>query len=150
VQFYNSGQIGSYGPALDAAIDQALNAFKNNSHFTAVNDAHGEILSEVITLIDSAERNAAQIDTISGVLDRYGPSRHGLWYMEAAVNNVFTVLFRGQQLADFRTAVQQQGNTGILDTLVDFINTNKNADLGSDREYMLQNAAGELARFLIK
>lgn len=149
VQFYNGGQIGNYGPGLDAAIDQALNAFTNNGHFTDVNDAHGEILSEVVTLIDSAERSATQIDTISGILDRYGPSHHGLWYMEAAVNNVFTVLFRGQQLDDFRSAVQQHPNTGILDTLVDFINQNKNADLGSNREYMLQNAAGELARFLI-
>ncbi|HVJ62222.1 MAG TPA: M9 family metallopeptidase [Tahibacter sp.] len=147
VQYGYPAQVGSYGATLRAAIRPALNAFVANGHFQDVNDAHGAVLSEFVTLIDSSGENAEQLGTVRGILDRYGPSYHASWNMKASVNNVFTVLFRGHYLPEFRTLVQGPG-AGVLDTLVDFIARNKAADIGSNREYMLQNAAGELGRFL--
>ena len=147
VQYGYPAQVGTYGATLRNAIRPALAAFVANSHFQDVNDAHGAVLSEFVILIDSSGENAQQLNTVRGILDRYGPSYHASWYMKSAVNSVFTVLFRGHYLADFQTLVQGSG-IGVLDTLADFIARNKAADIGSNREYILQNAAGELGRFL--
>lgn len=146
VQYYNEADVGAYGAAFTNAIRPALNAFVANSHFQDVNDAHGEVLAEFVTLIDSAGENAQQLATVRGILDRYGPAWSGYWYMKSATNSVFTVLFRGHYDPAFQALVQGSGS-GVLDTLVSFINDNRAADVGTDREYLLQNAAGELGRF---
>ncbi|WP_257386545.1 M9 family metallopeptidase [Tahibacter caeni] len=146
VQYYNATDVGDYGAAFTNAIRPALNAFVANGHFQDVNDAHGKVLAEFVTLIDSAGENAAQLDTVRGILDRYGPGWSGYSSMQAAANNVFTVLFRGHYDPAFQALVQGSGS-GVLDTLVNFINDNRAADVGSSREYLLQNAAGELGRF---
>lgn len=147
IQWYNE-EVGDYGVALSNAIRPALDAFAANPHFVDVNDTHGEILAEFVTLIDSAGENASQIGTVRGILDRYGTSHHGYWYMKVAVNNVFTVLFRGHYIDQFRADVQVAPGSALIDSLVSFVANNKAADVGSDREYMLQNAGSELARFL--
>lgn len=146
VEYYNQPDVGAYGAAFTNAIRPALNAFVASSHFQDVSDAHGEVLSEFVTLIDSAGENAQQLGTVRGILDRYGPAWAGLWNMKAATNSVFTVLFRGHYDPAFQALVQGSGS-GVLDTLVSFINDNRAADVGSDREYLLMNAAGELGRF---
>ncbi|MEO7324165.1 MAG: M9 family metallopeptidase [Dokdonella sp.] len=146
VQYYNTTDVGVYDASWTTAIRAALNAFVASSHFEDVNDDHGKILAEFVTLIDSAAENANQLATVRGILDRYGPPCASFYYMKAATNNVFNVLFRGHQNADFQALVQA-GGSGVLDTLVDFINNNRAADVGTDREYLLQNAAGELGRF---
>jgi microbial collagenase len=146
VQYYNEPDVGAYGAALTNAIRPALNAFVANAHFPDANDAHGKVLAEFVTLIDSAGENAQQLDTVRGILDRYGPAWADLWYMKSATNNVFTVLFRGHYDPAFQALVQGSGS-GVLDTLVSFINDNRAADVGTDRQYLLQNAAGELGRF---
>ncbi|MEO5624716.1 MAG: M9 family metallopeptidase [Dokdonella sp.] len=146
VQYYNSADVGNYDASWTTAIRAALNAFVASGHFEDVNDDHGKILAEFVTLIDSAAENANQLATVRGILDRYGPACASFYYMKSATNNVFNVLFRGHQNADFQALVQA-GGSGVLDTLVDFINNNRAADVGTDREYLLQNAAGELGRF---
>ena len=147
VQYYDSADVGNYGTPFYSAIRPALDAFVANAHFTDVNDAHGAVLSEFVILIDSSAENAHQLNTVRGILDRYGPTWAASYNMVASVNGVFTVLFRGHYNSDFQTLVQGSGS-GVLDTLVNFINNNKAADLGTGREYLLQNASGELARFL--
>lgn len=146
VQYYNEPDVGAYGAALTNALRPALNAFVANAHFQDVNDAHGRVLAEFVILIDSAGENAQQLATVRGILHRYGPAWSGYWYMKAATNNVFTVLFRGHYDPAFQALVQGSGS-GVLDTLTDFINDNRAADVGTEREYLLQNAAGELGRF---
>lgn len=146
VQFYHSSAVGAYSTAWTQAIRPALHAFVANSHFQDVNDSHGRVLMEFVILIDSSVENAQHIDTVRGVLDRYGPSWADFWYMKAATNQVFFMLFRGHQDPAFQAAVQGSGS-GITDTLVSFINDNRAADVGTDREFLLQNAAGELGRF---
>src|SRR5690606_31167499 len=71
VQYGAPADVGEYGAALKNAIRPALDAFVANAHFKDVNDAHGEVLTEFVTLIDSAGENAHQLTTIKGLLDRY-------------------------------------------------------------------------------
>ncbi|MBO9664149.1 M9 family metallopeptidase [Dokdonella sp.] len=148
VQWNDREDVGDYGAALTAAIRPALDAFVANAHFTDADDGHGAVLLEFVTLIDSAGENAHQLDTVRGILDRYGPAMSGLSRMQAATNNAFNVLFRGHQNADFQALVQSPAGSGVLDTLLDFIDRNRAGDLGTAREYMMINAGRELARFL--
>jgi microbial collagenase len=147
LQWYNP-EVGDYGLPLINAIRPALDAFVANSHFQDVNDNHGEILADFVILIDSSRQNTSHIGTIKGILDRYDASYYAYWNMTSAVNGVFTVLFRGHYLDDFRAAVQVSPGSALIDSLVNFVSNNKASDIGSDREYLLQNAAAELARFL--
>lgn len=147
VQYYDSGSVGNYGPALVAAIRPALTAFVANSHFQDVNDDHGAVLGEFVILIDSSGENAQQLSAVKSILDRYGPTWTPYWYMNVAANNTFIALFRGHYNVDFQTLVQA-GNTGITESLVDFVARNRLALVGSGQEYLLRNAGGELARFL--
>lgn len=147
VQYYQPEVVGDYGPTLAVAIRNALDAFVVNPHFGDINDAHGAVLSEFVTLIDSAGENAHQLQTVRTILASYGAAHRPLWYMKSAVNSAFSVLFRGHYNDDFRAMVQGSGS-GVIDTLAEFIANNRSADVGTDRQYLLQNAAGELARFL--
>ncbi|MEV6527971.1 collagenase, partial [Longispora sp. NPDC051575] len=67
------------------------------------------------------------------------------WWMLNAVNNVYTVLFRGHQVPAFVTAVQ--ADPSVLDTLYNFASSHL-ALLGTDQSYLTSNAGRELARFL--
>lgn len=145
VQYYNPTDVGTYGTALKYAIEPALNTFVANPHFTDVNEQHGQVLSEFVILIDSAGENANQLNTVMGLLNRYNSSYHAYYYMMSAVNNVFTVLFRGHYNADFVAAVQNDPT--VAETLSNFIRRNA-AEAGTDNEYLLANAAREMARFL--
>jgi len=145
VQYYDNADVGNYGAALAGAIRPALDAFAASAHFQDVSDEHGQVLGEFVILIDSAAENAHQLGTVQGILNRYGAAYHASYYMVGAVNNVFTVLFRGHQNADFAALVQADGS--ITATLAAFI-ANNSGDVGGDYEYLLANAGRELARFL--
>ncbi len=146
VQYYNLADVGPYSAAWTNAIRPALHAFVANSHFQDVNDLHGNVLTEFVILIDRSVENAQHLDTLRGILDRYGPSWAKSWYMRSATNQVFFALLRGHYDPAFQTLVQGSGS-GVLDTLINFINNNREADVGTDREVLLSNAAGELGRF---
>lgn len=144
-QYGDPADVGSYGTALKNAIRPALDGFVANAHFHDVNDSHGAVLAEFVTLIDSAGENAHQLPTLRDLLDRYNASYHPYFYMMTAVNNVFTVLFRGHYNADFQAAVQADGS--ITTALSGFIGRNA-AEAGTNNEYLLANAGREMARFL--
>lgn len=151
VQWADPGAVGSYGTALRNAVRPALDAFVANAHFTDVNDGHGAVLAEFVTLIDSSAENAHQLQTgaLQGILDRYdGAAMAGMYYMKAATFNVFNTLFRGHQNDDFQAYVQTQAGSAITVTLRNFVADNKGADVGTSREYLVQAAGMELARFL--
>jgi microbial collagenase len=146
VNYYDEASTGAYGSALKSSIRAALDAFVNNGNFGLVNDAHGETLSEFVTLIDSASENARYLNSVvKRLLTSYNSNHVNYWWMMSATNNVFTILFRGHQNADFKTLVQS--DTTIIDTLYNFANTNFNL-LGTDNGYLISNAGRELGRFL--
>ncbi|TWE20459.1 collagenase [Kitasatospora atroaurantiaca] len=145
VHWYNASTVGTYGPALQTAIRAGLDAFFGNAHSRDVTDANGQSLAEAVTLIDSAEENARYLDVVKRLLAGYTTAYNSSYWMLAAVNNVYTVLWRGHQSPDFVAAVQ--ADPSVTDALYDFATAN-NALLGTGQAYLTANAGRELGRFL--
>ncbi|MET9218342.1 collagenase [Streptomyces sp. NPDC088197] len=145
VQYYNSSAVGSYGTAMVTAIRSALDAFFASAHSGDVTDANGEALAEAVTLIDSSEQDARYLYVVKRLLNGYNSSYDASWYMLNAVNNVYTVLFRGHQFPDFVAAVV--ADPSVLDTLYNFAGSHL-ALLSTDQAYLTSNAGRELGRFL--
>ncbi|MBC3993498.1 collagenase [Streptomyces sp. AC563] len=145
VHWYNPDDVGEYGPALRAAIQGGLDAFFDSAHAGDVTDANGETLAEAVTLIDSAEENARYLPVVKRLLEGYDASYDDSWWMLNAVNNVYTVLFRGHQVPEFVSAVER--DPSILRTLSDFAAQHLDL-LGGEQSYLTSNAGRELGRFL--
>ncbi|MER5867611.1 M9 family metallopeptidase [Kitasatospora sp. NPDC002040] len=145
VHWYNESTVGTYGPALKSGLQGGLDAFFAASRSRDVTDANGETLAEAVILIDSAQENARYLSVVKRLLTGYSTSYDSSYYMVAAVNNTYTVLFRGHQNADFLPAVQ--ADTSVLSTLRDFAVAHDNL-LGTDKSYLTANAGRELGRFL--
>jgi microbial collagenase len=144
VQYYDSS-VGAYGNALRDAIRPALDAFAANANFGRVNDVHGEVLAEYVTLIDSSTENARYVYVVKRLLDSYNSGFDAYYWMKVAVNNAYSVTFRGHQDAAFRALVQS--DSSIVETLYNFADRNF-AMLGQDNDYLVANAGRELGRFL--
>ncbi|MFC8413038.1 M9 family metallopeptidase [Streptomyces coelicoflavus] len=145
VHYYNAGTVGGYGSGLRTAIRAGLDAFFAAPHSRDVSDANGETLAEAVTLIDSAEENARYIHVVERLLADYDSSWNSSWWMLNAVNNVYTVTFRGHQVPAFVTAVES--DPGLLDALYGFASGHLSL-LGTDQSYLTSNAGRELGRFL--
>ncbi|GIH09393.1 protease [Rhizocola hellebori] len=145
VHWYNAATVGNYGPTLETAIRSGLDSFFASQHAFDVSDANGETLSEAITLIDSAEQNARYLSVVKRMLNGYNGSYDASWWMLNAVNNVYTVLFRGHQVPAFVTAVQ--ADRSVLDTLYAFASGHLSM-LSGEQSYLVSNAGRELGRFL--
>ena len=145
VQWYHPQDVGTYGPNLKAAIETALDRFYANANSGKVGDANGETLSEAVTLIDSAQENARYIYVVKRLLAAYNDAYDQSWWMRNAVNNVFTVLWRGHQLPAFVTAAKADAN--LYATVHDFA-ANHIALLSTGSAFLISNAGRELSRFL--
>ncbi|WP_067901913.1 collagenase [Actinomadura chibensis] len=145
VQWYYPSDVGAYGASLKTAIQSGLDAYFGNSKSSTVSDANGEVLAEAVTLVDSAQENARYIYVIKRMLTGYNSSYDAHWWMLNAVNNVYTILFRGHQVPEFVSAVQS--DPSVLDTLNSFASGHLSL-LGTDRSYLVSNAGREMARFL--
>ncbi|TVL87432.1 collagenase [Streptomyces sp. SAJ15] len=144
-QYNHPDDVGSYGPELTSAIQGALDAFFASSHSHDVTDANGETLAEAVTLIDSSSQNARYLSIVKRMLNGYDSSYDGSYWMLNAVNNAYSVLFRGHQMPEFVNAVES--DPSVLDTLDQF--GNRHLDLlGGKQSYLTSNAGRELARFL--
>ncbi|GGM04733.1 collagenase [Dactylosporangium sucinum] len=144
VQWYDTS-VGTYGTTLQTAIRAGLDAFFASSRVWDVSDANGETLSEAVTLIDSAQENARYLYVVNRLLTSYNSSYNASWYMLNAVNNVYTVLFRGHQVPAFVTAVQSDRT--VLNNLYNFAAGHLDL-LGTDNSFLTSNAGRELGRFL--
>lgn len=145
VQYYNSAAVGSYGTGLQTAIRSGLDAFFASPRSRDVSDANGETLAEAVTLIDSAEENARYLYVVKRLLADYDSTWNSSWWMLNAVNNVYTVTFRGHQVPAFVTAVQS--DPSLIDALYSFASGHLSL-LGTDQSYLTSNAGRELGRFL--
>ncbi|MFF0813289.1 collagenase [Streptomyces albogriseolus] len=136
---------GAYGPKLRTAVRAGLDAFFASPRSRDVTDANGEVLAEAVTLIDSSEENARYLYVVKRLLADYNSSWNSSRWMLNAVNNVYTVLFRGHRTPGFADAVSS--DRSILRALYDFASSHRNL-LGTDRSHLASNAGRELARFL--
>ncbi|MFI5529537.1 collagenase [Kitasatospora sp. NPDC051853] len=144
VQWYDTS-VGDYGPALKSSIEGALDAFFAAPRSADANDANGNILAETVTLIDSSQRNARYLSVVKRLLTNYTNSYNSSWYMVAATNNAYNVLFRGHQMDDFLPAAQ--ADPALFTVLRDFAVAHDDL-LGTDQWYLAANAGRELGRFL--
>lgn len=145
VQSNHAEDVGTYGPALKTAIRSGLDRFFSSARSMDVTDANGEILGEAVILIDSSSENARYLYVVRRLLTAFNSQYNGLWYMRNAVNNVFTVLFRGHWLDDFKAAVV--ADPSILDVTYKFTVDNIGL-LGTDSAFLVANGGAELTRFL--
>ncbi|MFI5803747.1 collagenase [Streptomyces sp. NPDC051561] len=145
VQYYQPDTVGEYGPALKSAIQGALDSFFASSHAYDVTEANGQTLAEAVILIDSSGENIRFLHVVKRMLKDYDASYDAFYWMVAAVNNTYTVLFRGHQLPDFAAAVK--ADPSVLTGLRDFAVAH-DALLGTDKSYLVSNAGLELGRFL--
>ncbi|WP_035803548.1 M9 family metallopeptidase [Kitasatospora mediocidica] len=145
VQYYHPTDVGTYGPTLKAAIEGALDAFIASPHFMDVSADNGDIAGDVIVLTDSANEQARYLSTYKQVLNAYTSSYDAIPSMVAAVNDVFTPVFRGHQNPAFITAVT--ADPSLIDTLNTFALKNQ-SELSGDASYLDSNAGTEVARFL--
>ncbi|MFC5180740.1 M9 family metallopeptidase [Actinomadura harenae] len=145
VQYYNPGTVGQYTKTLATATEGALDAFYANSASGTVSDANGEILGEAVILIDSSSENARYLYVVKRLLAAYNSAYDASWYMRNAVNNVYTVLFRGQWVTGYPEAVQ--ADPSIVDAVYGFARDHVNL-LGTASAFLESNAGGETARFV--
>lgn len=140
VEFYNDAV--TFDSSAYAAVRGAIDAFVANSHFYDNNDAHGKTLAEVVITMDSVEGQDVYLPVAKQWLSRWSQSHADKWYMRTAVNNFFTLLFRGQWNDNYKTIVATDSE--LVTILRDF--SLDNWMLGTDAEFMIANAGRELGR----
>ncbi|MFJ6518194.1 collagenase [Streptomyces filamentosus] len=124
VQDNHADAVGAYGPALEGAARGALDAFFASPRSRDVTDANGEILNEVVTLIDStheAGRYAGVVKWMLGAYDGTWPGRMNLamQHVEWVVDNGFKA--RNDERG-WRAALK--ADPSILDTWAGFVTRN--------------------------
>ncbi|MFE1172235.1 collagenase [Streptomyces sp. NPDC058773] len=145
VQSNHADDVGDYGPALAAATEGGLDAFFANSHSKDVTSDNGDVLGEVIILSDSANAQARYLNTYKQVLSAYNSSYDAIPSMLAAVNDVYTPLWRGNWNPEYVKAVT--ADPSIIDTLDRFALDHLDM-LGGDNSYLDSNAGMNVARYV--
>ena len=125
-------------PASSAAID----AFVENDHFYDDNSEHGNVLSETLIAMDNMELQGKYLSIVTPWLNKWNASYAEKYNMRSSLNSLFMLLFRGQWNDNFVSLVAT--DTALVAALSQF--TLKRWMLDSDAEYLIANAANELAR----
>ncbi|MDH6108622.1 microbial collagenase [Kitasatospora sp. MAP12-15] len=145
VQYNNASTVGNYDATLATATEGGLDAFFANAHSRDVTSSNGDVLGDVVTLTDSANEQARYLGVYQQLLNGYNSSYDAVDSMVAAVNNVYTPLFRGHQNPDFVTAVT--ADPSIITTLDSFANNHLDL-LGTANSFLDSNAGIETSRFI--
>ncbi|MCJ8271563.1 MAG: collagenase [Psychrosphaera sp.] len=134
----------SYDSAVTAATKGAIDAFVNNSHFFDNNNDHGMVLSEVITTMDNSEQQAAYIPVVKDWLSRWDQNYAQTPKIRASMYNLFGVLYRGRQQADYRAAAGS--DTDLVNLLKNFALSNWM--IGTDAEYLINDAGYQIGTLI--
>lgn len=144
VQYYNDTKIPAYPQSVKTAVRASLDNLVNNPVFYQNSAVNGMNIQDALTLVDSAGENARYLPMVKEWLQRWNSSYASDWYMRGAVNQIFTILFRGHQNNDFVAAVAS--DTVLISRLGNF--ARQSWMIGSEAAFLQENAAAELARFL--
>ncbi|MEX0171135.1 collagenase [Streptomyces sp. LMG1-1-1.1] len=124
VQENNADAVGGYGTALKSAARGALDAFFASPRSKDVTDANGEILNEVVTLIDSTREAGRYAGVVKWMLGRYDATWPG--QMNLAMQHVEWVVSNGFKASDddrgWRAALK--ADPALLDTWAGFVTRN--------------------------
>ncbi|CAM5476302.1 hypothetical protein GCM10010329_30310 [Streptomyces spiroverticillatus] len=125
VQDNNASSVGDYGTALSGAAQGALDAFFAAPRSKDVTDANGEILNEVVTLIDSTQTAGRFAGVVKWLLGTYD----GTWpgQMNLAMEHVEWVVENGFKAKNdsrgWRAALK--ADPTILNTWAGFVTRNE-------------------------
>ncbi|MCX3061944.1 collagenase [Streptomyces beihaiensis] len=145
VQSYHQSDVGAYGPRLAAATRSGLDAFFGNSRSGDVSSANGDVLGEVVVLTDSAGEQGRYLDAYERILIDYDSSYDAVPSMVAAVNDVYTPLWRGNWNPEYVSAVTD--DPSIIYTLHFFAFAHLGL-LGTGNSVLDSNAGMIEARYL--
>ncbi|MEU8754446.1 collagenase [Streptomyces chartreusis] len=145
VQFNHPADVGPYGAALSRNTTRGLDAFFARPRSGDVTDANGDVLGEVVILTDSADQQARYLRVYQRILKGYDHSYDAIHSMLAAVNSVYTPLWRGNWNADYVRAVT--ADPSVVRTLHTFALDHLDL-LGTDRAYLTSNAGMNVARYV--
>ncbi|MGW5474295.1 collagenase [Streptomyces chartreusis] len=145
VQFNHPDDVGPYGATLSRNTTRGLDAFFARPHSGDVTAANGDVLGEVVILTDSADQQARYLRVYQRILKGYDRSYDAIHSMLAAVNSVYTPLWRGNWNADYVRAVT--ADPSVVRTLHTFALDHLDL-LGTDRAYLTSNAGMNVARYV--
>jgi len=145
VQDNHPDDVGDYGQNLATPVEGGLDAFFANSQSKDVTSDNGDVLSEVITLSDSANEQGRYLNVYKEVLSGYNNSYDDIPSMLASVNNVYTPLWRGNWNPDYVKAVT--ADPSIIDTVDSFARDHLDL-LGTDKSYLDSNAGMNVGRYV--
>lgn len=144
VQYYHNTQIPTYPASVKTAVRAALDNLFSNPVFYQNSALNGRNIQDALTLVDSAGENSRYLYVVKEWLQRWNQSYASDWDMRGAVNQIFTILFRGHQDSAFVAATAN--DTVLINRLGNF--ARQNWMIGTDASFLQENAAAELARFL--
>ncbi|GAA4061184.1 collagenase [Streptomyces shaanxiensis] len=145
VQFNHPDDVGPYGTSLARHTTRGLDTFFARPRSGDVTAANGDVLGEVVILTDSADQQARYLRVYQRMLNAYNSSYDAIRSMLAAVNAVYTPLWRGNWNADYVKAVT--ADPSITRTLQNFALAHLDL-LGTDRAYLTSNAGMNLGRYV--
>ncbi|MFJ9615122.1 collagenase [Streptomyces noursei] len=145
VQSNHPSDVGQYGQGLATAIEGGLDAFFANAHSKDVSAGNGDVLGEVVVLSDSANEQGRYLDVYKRLLTGYNGSYDAIPSMLAAVNDVYTPLWRGNWNEAYVKAVT--ADPSIVDTLDSFARDHLDL-LGTDKSYLDSNAGMNVGRYV--
>ena len=145
VQSYHSSDVGTYDSALTSAVEYGLNTLFGNPNSNDVSSGNGDVLQAAITVTDSAQVQGDYLGVYKRYLNAYNSSWDTYSSMDAALNTVYTPLWRGNWNPAFVAAVT--ADPSIVDTLNTFA-LNYRSLLGGDWDVLDSNAGNDLARML--
>ncbi len=153
VQYYQAAAVGSYGSSLGSAVRSGLDNLRASPNFLVVNNENGWILQGALTLIHSAsftsnESIVNHYQVIPTLLSAFDPeawlAHQGMTY---AINQVFFLLYASEFNSPFQQFVQGAGSVVVQDLSI-FVHRTHSSLAETESEYLLTNAAREMARFL--
>ncbi|MEV6026025.1 collagenase [Streptomyces sp. NPDC052036] len=143
VQFNDPSDTGPYSERLTDATARGLDAFFARRHARDVTSANGDVLGDIVILTDSADLQGRYLTAYRRLLGGYDGSYDAVASMMAAVNDVYTPLWRGNWNPAYVDAVA--ADPRIIGTLHTFALHHLDL-LGTDRAYLDSNAGMSLAR----
>lgn len=144
IEYYYPDDVQPFDANVQAAVTGALDDFVANADFYSASSSNGSAIIDAIILMDSANEQARYLPVVKEWLSRWDQqyAQHGS--LRGAVNGIFTILFRGHQETEF---VDSAGSDHqLMQLLGGFARSDWMLD--SAAQFMQENAARELSRFL--